>query len=585
MHGRPRKAPTQQEQDASALKADKLRHLQSQLLRFHLDKIFTKEGLEISAKLLEVNPEHYTGWNYRKLAVQHFTDKQSEDAGEFESFQSIFDEELRVVETALRTNFKSYGAWHHRKWVLSKGHSSVDRELGLLKKFQDLDPRNFHAWNYRRFVTALKEIPDEEELQYTTNMINKNFSNYSAWHNRSTLLSNLMEKGGKGYSEKESVLREEYEFVVHAIFTDPDDQSGWFYHLWLLEQTTILEPLLLSSWPSHSSKLYISANGYPSDQRSSRISHFFSKTREFPFILYFSEPVDGVSFATVCIECDYLVTSELTWTPISANGSGFAQAWMTFLKFPDAVDTLEACPVKVTVAYFQGIINMSGASCGQSYHLFFTVHIPSHDQNQVVDQTADRISWKEENFCVYAPESLDADLLPSVCNLEMTRQKPYDFGWSMKVIANEIERCRELLSETECKIGKLTLARLLMAYHSIMSVSCSHDRNDVRYEEILSLYDDLMKMDPSHIFYYEDQHSLVLLKQMTSSMGSLLKNSHHYQELTSSCLISYACSRLNGLSLSRLGSMEQLLWVQMLDLSHNKIRSTEGLEALQLLPA
>ncbi|XP_073310659.1 geranylgeranyl transferase type-2 subunit alpha 1-like [Primulina huaijiensis] len=583
MHGRPRKPPTQEEQDASALKADKLRHLQSQNLHFHHNKIFTKEGLEISAKLLEVNPEHYTGWNYRKLAVQHFTDKKSENAAESESIQSILDEELRVVETALRANLKSYGAWHHRKWVLSKGHSSVDRELRLLGKFQKLDARNFHAWNYRRFVTALKKIPDEEELQYTTNMISDNFSNYSAWHNRSLLLSNLLEKGVKEYSEKGSVLREEYEFVVQALFTDPDDQSGWFYHLWLLEQTAILEPFLLSSWPSHSSKLYISANDYSSDQRSSPISHCFSKTREFPFILCFSEPMVGVSSSTVSIECDYLTCSELTWTPLSANGSGFAQAWLTYLKFTDATHTLEACPVKVAVAHFQGIINMSGTSCSQSSHLFFTVHIPSHDQNQAEEQTTDRISWKEENFCMYAAESHDADLLHSLCKLEMIRQKSKDVGWSMKVIADEIDRCRELLSLTECKIGKLTLARLLMANYSLVSVSCSHDRNDVHYEEILSLYDDLMKIDPSHICYYEDERSLVLLKQMTSSSGSFLKNIHHYRESTSSSLNLYSCLRLNSLSLSRIGSIEQLLWVQMLDLSHNKIRSTEGLEALQLL--
>lgn len=54
------------------------------------------------------------------------------------------------MESALRQNFKSYGAWHHRKWVISKGHSSVDHELRLLDKFQKADSRNFHAWNYRR---------------------------------------------------------------------------------------------------------------------------------------------------------------------------------------------------------------------------------------------------------------------------------------------------------------------------------------------------------------------------------------------------------------------------------------------------
>lgn len=110
----------------------------------------------------------------------------------------------------MKQNFKSYGAWHHRKWVLNKGHTSVDRELQLLDQFQKADSRNFHAWNYRRynlfclytcvcveectlltcaahsfrFVAALKGISDEEELKYTTKLIETNFSNYSAWHSR-----------------------------------------------------------------------------------------------------------------------------------------------------------------------------------------------------------------------------------------------------------------------------------------------------------------------------------------------------------------------------------------------------------------
>lgn len=120
----------------------------------------------------------------------------------------------------MRKNFKSYGAWHHRKWILSKGHSSIDNELRLLDAFQKADPRNFHAWNYRRlkilfhffykifqlcnlkdffsmlmpfsgpyvtsfrFVTALMKRSDEDELKYTEEVIGANFSNYSAWHNR-----------------------------------------------------------------------------------------------------------------------------------------------------------------------------------------------------------------------------------------------------------------------------------------------------------------------------------------------------------------------------------------------------------------
>lgn len=48
-----------------------------------------------SAKLLEINPEIYTAWNYRKLALQHNLDGVT-DA---EIVKSLVDEELRTVSS------------------------------------------------------------------------------------------------------------------------------------------------------------------------------------------------------------------------------------------------------------------------------------------------------------------------------------------------------------------------------------------------------------------------------------------------------------------------------------------------------
>ncbi|GMP93180.1 hypothetical protein CsSME_00043126 [Camellia sinensis var. sinensis] len=87
MHGRRRKAPTPEEEKALALKAAKLRPLQSHFLHFHHNNIYMKEALEVNAKLLEANPEYLTAWNYRKFAVEHL----------FNSIKSIYREELRVV--------------------------------------------------------------------------------------------------------------------------------------------------------------------------------------------------------------------------------------------------------------------------------------------------------------------------------------------------------------------------------------------------------------------------------------------------------------------------------------------------------
>lgn len=64
------------------------------------------------------------------------------------------------------------------------------------------------------------------------------------------------------------------------------------------------------------------------------------------------------------------------------------------------------------------------------------------------------------------------------------------------------------------KIGKITLARLLMAHDAMSS---PYATITVHAEEVLGLYSELMKLDPSHSQYYKDERSLVLLQQVTYS--------------------------------------------------------------------
>ncbi|GMP93174.1 hypothetical protein CsSME_00043121 [Camellia sinensis var. sinensis] len=64
---------------------------------------------------------------------------------------------------------------------------------------------------------------------------------------------------------------------------------------------------------------------------------------------------------------------------------------------------------------------------------------------------------------------------------------------------------------------------------------------------------------------------------------SLLRHCCHYRDSASSGTNNYICLRLNNLSLSHIGSIEKLLWVQMSDLSHNQLSSIEGYAASFLL--
>ncbi|KAL9265748.1 Geranylgeranyl transferase type-2 subunit alpha 1-like protein [Drosera capensis] len=309
MHGRPRNPAKREDEAAAAARAFQLRDLQSRFLHNHHQNIYDEEAMEVSARLLEMNPEYCTVWNYRKMAVERYMDGVG---GDCDGVEGVLKRELDVVwdqkpkqlepffdedpiltlnlyiyifvlsltgsaQAALTVNFKSYGAWHHRKWVLNKRRSSLDKEMELINLFQRKDSRKFHAWNHRRRCSS-DEI---DELKYTRDVIGKNFSNYSAWHNRrgidlslvllgiavclgclSVILSSLFKRKVEGFFPKEKILNEEYQLVQNAIFTEPDDQSVWFYYLWLLDQTIDVEaPLVISSWPAPGSELFITADG------------------------------------------------------------------------------------------------------------------------------------------------------------------------------------------------------------------------------------------------------------------------------------------------------------------------------------
>ncbi|XP_068642271.1 geranylgeranyl transferase type-2 subunit alpha 1-like [Aristolochia californica] len=565
MHGRPRKPPNPESADSIA-KATELANIQSQLLFNHQNKIYDKQALDISSKLLEINPEIYTAWNYRKLVVEN----RLQPLTDSDSIKAILDEELKVVESSLRRNPKCYGAWHHRKWVLSKGFSSINNEFLLLDKLLKLDSRNFHGWNYRRFVAALKNVPAEEELKFTTEKIDANFSNYSAWHNRCVLLSNLLREKAKGFYPREKVLMEEYDLIHQAIFTDPDDQSGWFYHLWLLDQTVTPEaPFLISSFPAHGSVLHL----------------FTTSIMEgaLPLILYFNQPVGGVNLSTVTVKSELSICDDLMWKAISTNKSGLARAWLTYLKIPDMKSyPSKVYPVEIVIGHAVGIVSSNGFHCGYPSQLEFSLNLQDHSVVCGEKSEGEVVVWKEENF--YIEKDILKNLLFFGVSFETTKIHKEHHAmvskWNIEAIENDINLFRELLSEMDCKIGKLTLARLLMALDELMVLS--NDRRS-HSKEILELYNDLMKLDPVRSRYYMDERSLLILEQVTSSRESLVQHCSYYKESKPTSSSGNICLHLSKLSITRLGFVERLLWVQMLDLSHNELQSIEGLEVMQLL--
>ncbi|XP_032533617.1 geranylgeranyl transferase type-2 subunit alpha isoform X1 [Chiroxiphia lanceolata] len=174
--------------------------------------------LSLTGSVLAANPDVGTCWNLRRRALDTL-------GGDW------VPGELAFVATCLGVNPKSYGAWHHRAWLL--GHARAPpagrEDRALCERLLTSDPRNFHAWEHRRAL-ATREDPDSE-LAFASDLLSRDFSNFSAWHHRLRLLL----PAGNLTPER---LKAELELVQNAVFTDPTDQSAWVYLRCILSRAT-----------------------------------------------------------------------------------------------------------------------------------------------------------------------------------------------------------------------------------------------------------------------------------------------------------------------------------------------------------
>jgi len=204
----------------------------------------SKAAFDLTTRVLRINPEFYTVWNYRRNILSLGIFK----ASTLSEINELLDEDLSMTFAFLKHHPKVYWIWNHRKWCLEnvpEGPTEEDpqgwkqanwnKELFVAEKMLETDARNFHAWSYRRYVFSKMANPPSltSDLAYTTRKIEANFSNFSAWHQRSKVLTSLWEAG---QLDRKTCLEEEFELVQNAMYTDPDDQSVWMYHAWLIGQ-------------------------------------------------------------------------------------------------------------------------------------------------------------------------------------------------------------------------------------------------------------------------------------------------------------------------------------------------------------
>lgn len=270
-----------------------------------------------------------------------------------------------------------------------------------------------------------------------------------------------MKKKSQGFFPKEKVLNDEYEHVHDAIFTDPDDQSGWFYYLWLLDQTVKTDaPLLVASWPAHESDVILSRNMRSDDSSFSLFDSFHSDSGTIPLILYFNQAVEGVNSSTITIESSFC-TKDLNWKPLLQNNSQLSQVWVTHIKFPDVKPhSSEAYQLKISVGQSQGIISASGIHYSHPTQLAFKVCLRPIETEPATKQGGHRILWRDENFHMYQPQSQEPDEVVPIDQLIINDHEPTASNWRAETIANEIALFREL-SELNWLAGYISCAALM----------------------------------------------------------------------------------------------------------------------------
>lgn len=188
---------------------------------------FNFNYMDISTKVIDLNPQHYTAWYFRRkiIRVNYFENEIENEIGNKIEF---LKEELRFVRVICERNPKCYQSWWHMRIIREWLGFDIE-ELKFLNKQLESDAKNMYVWNHRTwFIRKYNSIESDlliNELDFVSKKITEDCRNNSAWCYRHFIFSSLK----KMNRLKEPDFLEEVDYIVNWLLFVPHNDSIWNY--------------------------------------------------------------------------------------------------------------------------------------------------------------------------------------------------------------------------------------------------------------------------------------------------------------------------------------------------------------------
>ncbi len=219
-------------------------------------KSILQSELELCVQFLQLDERNFHCWNFRRFVVGLLGSCGGSDVAIITSSENNVDgdnvdNDASTTPSAADSVSGSWSAWMHQienenkdVWMGPQISQNACRAVGMSSSCKE-GSNNYYAAKSATVSLSERELKKiiMNEWDFSTAKIQDNFSNGSAFHYRSKLLPLVLEFRSSDDSasfpnesyEAIILVREEWDgILLDAIFTEPDDQTIWFYHRFIV---------------------------------------------------------------------------------------------------------------------------------------------------------------------------------------------------------------------------------------------------------------------------------------------------------------------------------------------------------------